>query len=120
MIVFRRICIFVILSLLVFTSVWHYFKVKNAVFDLTNQIESIEKDISEDKLDELIKSWSAYQKKLSCTFEHNYLDDITKSMYSLKALYFQKADSIYSVLYEIKWSVSNMLEMQKINLGNLF
>ena len=78
MIVFRRICIFVILSLLVFTSVWHYFKVKNAVFD------------------------------------------ITRSMYSLKALYFQNADSIYSVLYEIKWSVSNMVEMQKINLGNLF
>ena len=120
MVVLRRICIALVAVLLVGTVFWHSAKVNNAVDDLISSIEIIEKDISTKEIDDLIMLWSDYNNTLSCTFEHQYLDNITMLIYSLRSLYIQDADSVYSALYEIKWSIENMRNMQQVNWGNLF
>ena len=127
MVVLRRICIALVAVLLVGTVFWHSAKVSNAVDDLISSIEIIEKDISTKEkdislkeIDDLIMLWSYYNNTLSCTFEHQYLDNITMLIYSLRSLYIQDADSVYSALYEIKWSIENMRNMQQVNWGNLF
>ena len=127
MVVLRRICIALVAVLLVGTVFWHSAKVSNAVDDLISSIEIIEKDISTKEkdislkeIDDLIMLWSDYNNTLSYTFEHQYLDNITMLIYSLRSLYIQDADSVYSALYEIKWSIENMRNMQQVNWGNLF
>lgn len=120
MVALRRTCIVLIAVILVATVFWHSAKVDNAVDTLISSIEDIEKDISVKKIDDLIMLWSDYSNSLSCTFEHQYLDNITMLIYSLRSLYIQDADSVYSALYEIKWSIENMRNMQQVNLGNLF
>lgn len=116
----RKLSLIVISTLLIFMTIWHTEQVNSSVDEVEARIEEIEKSISEEKIDELINIWNHHNEILSCTFEHEYLNDITCLMYCLKFLYKQDADSIYSTLYEIKWNINNMSQMQKISWGNLF
>ena len=120
MLVLRRIFVALIAILLISMVFWHTAQVNSAVDELILSVEDIERNISVEKIDDLIVLWNDYNHTLSCTFEHQYLDNITMLIYSLRSLYIQNADSVYSALYEVKWSIENMRNMQQINLGNIF
>ena len=120
MISLRRFSLIAICIFLIFMVVWHTEQVDKSADIIISKIEDIEKDMTFDKIDKLIELWGDHSRLLSCTFEHDYLDDITRNIYSLRSLYMQDADSIYSTLYEIKWSVENMRDMQRISWGNIF
>ena len=119
MTILRRLSVLLIAVLLVFTVIWHSYKVDGAVSELTSLTEKIEEEPTLQSVDELIKAWSEHEGLLSCTYKHDCLNDITVKIHLLTPRLIHERGSLYSTLCEIRLGLEDLRASQSISLGNL-
>ena len=115
----RRLSVLLIAVLLVFTVIWHSNRVDAAVSELTELVDNIEKDPTQQNVDELKNAWSVHQSLLACTYKHDCLNDITVKIHLLTPRLIHERGSLYSTLCEIRLGLEDLRASQSISLGNL-
>ncbi|MFD3155822.1 DUF4363 family protein [Haloimpatiens sp. FM7330] len=117
--------IFIIMITGIFFSSKHLTNVSNQLLKQTNSLETI---VTNEKWEDaykmsisLLNKWKKEHRKLSVFVHHEEIDDINNELLQLTQ-YVKCKDKSESLakIHVIKFFVNNIIELEKVNLQNIF